>query len=1167
MNKTELKNFAIFARRNLLEKVTLRAKLFGIDEKNGLEMREEFGQLYVNGQPYELKMKSAFQSLAKQLKAKGYKQLIEEVAYTWFNRIIAIRYMEVNDYLPERVNVLSSSTGKTEPDILSQFETMDLDIDVTEIKDLINQGEIEKAYRKLFIAQCNALHKILPFLFEKINDYTELLLPDFLLDSESIIKKLVNNEALTESFQEVEVIGWLYQFYNTELKDQVFANLKKNKKIEKYDIPAATQLFTPKWIVQYMVENSLGQLWLEANPDSPLKQSMRYYIEPAEQDEEVKQKLEEIRYKNVNLEEIKIIDPCVGSGHILVYAFDLLYQMYEEAGYPSSDIPQLILEKNLFGLDIDDRAAQLASFALMMKAREKSRRIFRKKVKLNIYAIQESNHLDKEGIAQLLGQNEEEKEEIRSVIDTFIDAKNFGSILQPPKLDYDKYLNRIEELGEEQLTVETFKAYEQMKDVLNTLKQAKLLVSKYDVAITNPPYMGFNGMNTELKDFLRSNFPYTKGDLSTVFMERAFNFTNKNGFVTMINIPSWMFLSSYEKLRTNLIKNSIFYNLVHLGRGIFGSDFGTVTFVLRNNELIKFKGTYKRLIDKQGEVDSLDEKERKFFDTKRIFYTSQIKYSSIPGSPIAYWVSEKVINIYKSSEKLGEIAEPRQGLATADNDRFLRLWHEVSYSEIGYNFESIQQASASEFRWFPYNKGGEFRKWYGNQEYIVDWYKDGREIRNFKDSNGKIKSRPQNTAYYFKEGITWTLLSSSKFGVRYIPKGFIFDINGMTMFVDSAKLNFLLGFMCSKIAFEQLKIINPTLAFQIGDIKRLPIVFGNEAMINRINRLVEKNILIAKKDWDSFETSWNFKRHPLLTYREGSNLLSDAFFNWTNHTEKQFAQLKANEEELNRIFIDLYGLQDELTPEVPDEEITIRKSDRIRDAKSFLSYFIGCVMGRYSLDVDGLAYAGGDWDESKYKTFKPNKYGLILLTDEHYFEDDVIARLREFLSVTFGAETVEENLQWLAESLELKRNETAEERLRRYFLDEFFKDHCQVYQKRPIYWLVDSGKQKGLRTLIYMHRYRPDTMATIRFNHLQEIQTKYHNEINAIELRMVNPNLSATEKRELEKRKNAYQKRLEELLEFDKKLAEYANAQIDIDLDDGVKVNYEKFKDVLAPIK
>ncbi|MDQ0156522.1 BREX-1 system adenine-specific DNA-methyltransferase PglX [Robertmurraya andreesenii] len=1194
MNKTELKNFAVSARRDLLEKVALRAKIFGIDEKNGLTIEEKFGQLAINGETYPIDKKSAFLSLKKQLEIKGYEQLIEEVAYTWFNRIIAIRYMEVNEYLPERVNVLTSSTGKVEPDIFSEFETMDLDIDTLKIKDLIRQGETDDAYRKLFIAQCNALNEILPFMFEKIHDYTELLLPDFLLDSESVINKLVSNDSLSESFKEVEVIGWLYQFYNSEPKDKVFANLKKNKKIEKYDIPAATQLFTPKWIVQYMVENSLGQLWLESNPDSLLKETMRYYIEPAEQDEKVKQKLEQIRYKNVNLEEITILDPCVGSGHILVYAFDLLYQMYEEAGYPSAEIPQLILEKNLYGLDIDERATQLASFALTMKAREKSRRIFRKSIELNILSIHESNHIDKVGIAFLLGKNEDEKKDLISLIEGFIEAKNFGSILEPPLLDYEKYISRIDELSFEQLTTENYLAFEQMPEVKYLLKQANILASKYDVAMTNPPYMGSRGMGSKLLSYVKKRFNNSKYDMFSVFMERCYSFAQENRFVALITQPSWVQLSYYKHLRKFLLDNTIIQSLLYMGRGNFGIDFGSVAFVIRKSKGINYKGTYFKLYKRlfqyfdTNEIRELflyskDNEKNKHFsnlDLMKVAQSSNLKYlfnqfdfKKLPNYPFSFWISDKIIDIFLNFKPLKDIAEPRAGLQTGENETFVRYWSEVDYTKMGIGCGNRDEAKSSQKKWFPYNKGGDYRKWFGNNEYVVNWYNDGEDIRNdklYKLSIGKClesNSKPKNVQYYFRESITWSFVSSGNFGVRYSPKGAIFDIGGSSVFPNE-NLLLLIAFLNSKLSFEFLKVQNDTLNFQVGNIALLPIIDSiPEVEQKKINELAQTNISIATKDWNSFETSWDFQLHPFLNYRHESKLLINVFNKWMENMESQFEQLKTNEEEINRIFIELYELQDELSPTVSGDNITIRKANQEFDSKSFLSYFIGCVMGRYSLDVEGLAYAGGEWDDSKYKTFKPNKFGLIQITDEHYFENDIIARLRKFLSITFGEETIEENMQWLAESLELKRNEIAEERLRRYFLDEFFKDHCQVYQKRPIYWLVDSGKQKGLRTLIYMHRYQPDTMATIRFEHLQEIQAKYNNEIAAIDLRIVNPNLSATEKRDLEKRKTAFQKRLEELLVFDKKLAEYANAQIEIDLDDGVKVNYEKFDKVLAKIK
>ncbi|MFA1712297.1 BREX-1 system adenine-specific DNA-methyltransferase PglX [Peribacillus frigoritolerans] len=1165
MNKTELKNFAIQSRRQLIDQVKTKALMYGIDEKNDLEIQEQFGQLMINDKPYPLYMKPAFNSLKNQLKQKGYKQLVEEVAYTWFNRIIAIRYMEVHDYLPEKVNVLSSSIGRVDPDILFEYETMDLFVKQEEIRELLHAGDTEGAFRKLFIAQCNALNSILPFLFEQIQDYTELLLPDFLLDAESVIKVLVQNNELTNSFDEIEVIGWLYQYYISEEKDRVFANLKKNKKIDKQDIPAATQLFTPKWIVKYMVENSLGQLWLEANPNSLIKEKMKHYIEPVEQDKEIKVKLESIRYKNVDIEKLKIIDPCVGSGHILVYAFDLLYQMYEESGYPNTDIPQLILENNLYGLDVDDRAVQLANFSLIMKARAKSKRMFRKKIVLNIHSIQESNIIDVDGFTSLICKSAEEKLEIKELISTYSDAKNRGTTIIPPTLNTEKYLERISRLENIQLSIDNYQHLEHTEHFKRILNINQILSGKYDITITNPPYMGFNGMNLSLKEYLQLNFPKTKNDLCTVLMEQGMNLTKENGFLSMINITSWMFLLSYADLRYEIIQNKLVHNLLHLGRGIFGSDHGTVTFILRNSSLKNYKATYKRLIDKKGAVDTISIKEKKFFEMKKNYYVYQERYLKISGYPFAYWASEKNIDIFEKNLKIGDVAEPRQGLATGDNKRFLRFWYEVAISKIGFNFSNISDTIGSNYKWFPYNKGGDFRKWYGNQEYIVNWQNNGEEIRAIKGSNGKVKSRVQNTNYYFKEGITWTLLSSSKFGVRYIPKGFIFDINGMTMFVDPHELMYLLGLMCSKVTFEHLEILNPTMAFQIGDIKRLPVIYGNQ---NTISKIVDENIELSKIDWDLFETSWNFKKHALLV---SSDYLEENHSRFLEFTQKNRSILKQNEELLNEMFIEVFGLENQLDYQIEEEDITLYIPNKLEDAKSLLSYFIGCLVGRYSLDNEGVVYAGGTWDDSKYTSFKPNQYGIINFTDAAYFENDIIKRLNEFLSVAFSSATVDENIQWIAESLGMKPNEHSETRLRRYFMEEFFVEHCKMYQKQPIYWLVDSGKQNGLRTLIYMHRYKPDTISTIRFEHLQEIQAKYQNEINDLENRLVNPSLSASEKKKLTAEKTSFEKKMDELREFDKRLAEIANEEIEIDLDDGVKVNYEKFyrggKGVLAKIK
>ena len=1159
MNKAALKLFAVSARQELMHKVSLRAQLFGIDANTNLNVERQGEKLMVNKLAYPLSMEGTFESLQIQYRDKGYQQLLEEAAYIWFNRIIAIRYMEIHEYLPERVNVLSSSTGKVEPDIVLNYASMELEVDKIAIRQLLEAGNHEEAYRKLFIAQCNALQPILPFMFERIDDYTELLLPDFLLDSESVINKLVKDEELTASFQEVEVIGWLYQYYISEKKDNVFAKLKKNIKISKEDIPAATQLFTPNWIVRYMVENSLGTLWLESHPESSIKSEMRYYVEPVEQSEEVKKQLEGLRNPNLSPENIRLLDPACGSGHILVYAFDLLYSIYEERGYVVNDIPTLILEKNLYGIDIDDRAAQLSSFALFMKARSKSRRIFRNPPMMNIISIQESNGLSAKEVVPLIAKNEDEGKQLELLLRTFIDAKNYGSILKSELIDYDKYLEKVEQL-KAQLDQSIFVGDDRklLSRVEQLLRQAKALADQYGIVITNPPYMGTKGMNSKLSVYLQENYKDSKAELFAAFMERCLEFAKQNGFHAAINQHSWMFLSSYENLRLKILKEKTILSMIHLGPRAFEEIGGEVvqstTFVLRSMALGEAETRYYRLLEYTDAYD----KENAFLARKHEYVTTQNGFHDIPGSPIAYWASEKVRRIFVENPKLEEIAKPRQGMATADNERFLRFWFEVDIEKIGFDFSDSKEALISAKKWFPYNKGGSFRKWYGNQEYVVNWEKDGQEIKNFNPSVIR------NPSYYFRSGITWSRTTSKFISVRLHNKGTIFDCEGC--FADSSSeqgnLN-MMALLNSRVGLEFLAKINPTLHFQVGDIKKVPSIYSKR---EDVCNLVNENIAIAREEWDSFETSWKHNCHPYLRHSNNTYKLSASYELWEEHTSQQFSQLKSNEESLNRIFIDLYGLQDELDPVVTDEEVTVRKADRLRDTKSFLSYFIGCVMGRYSLDVEGIVYAGADWDESNYHKFTPDKHGLLLFSDDTYFENDIISRLKKFLSITFSEDTVEENLTWIAESLIQRNNESTEERIRRYFLDEFFKDHCQIYQKRPIYWLVDSGSAKGLRTLIYLHRYQPDTLATIRFEQLQEIQAKYRNEIDTLEMRLANPSLSAVEKRAFEKRKELFRRRIEELIEFDKVLADYANAQIALDLDDGVKVNYAKMQKVLAKI-
>lgn len=1172
MNKIELKKFAVEARRDLLKKVALKAEQYGITKENSeLTIEENYGQLIVNGKTFPTDLKHALRTLQNRLNTVGYEQLIEELAYTWFNRIIAIRYMEVNNYLPDRVNVLSSSSGKNEPDILLQYETMNLDIDEKQIKDLIHQGDNEQAYRKLFIAQCNALNQLLPFLFERIEDYTELLLPDYLLDQESIIRKIVN-ELSDENFYQVqedgtqkdnvEVLGWLYQYYMSEKKEKVGS--LKNTAVKKEDLPVVTQLFTPKWIVQYMVQNSLGKLYDEKYEDNQLVKHWEYYLKHEEN--------HHLYPEFDSLEDLKIMDPACGSGHILLYAFDMLYDMYEEAGYPSREIPQLILENNLYGLDIDKRAQQIANFALIMKAAEKQPRFISRlsrkgeTPKLNVYEIVDSDKTLSEEAINYFVKNETEKSLINELMSQFENGKQFGSLINPIELPYEEWMNRINELENRQNDlIEESYSHELVEKLLPVLKQAYLLYQKYDVVVTNPPY--HNKYNPVLKKFMNKEYNDYKTDLYSAFIYKTSLMTKKNGYSALMTPFTWMFISSHEKLRNYLLNNKTISSLVQLEYSAFEEATVPIcTFTIQNQINLPL-GEYVRLSNFKGAKVQPEKLQIAVKEPNVDFrYRSDsTTFTDIPGSPIAYWASKQVRKVFKEFNTLEKIAKPRQGMATSDNDRFLRNWYEVSNKRIGFGFSSSTEAKQSGYKWFPYNKGGAYRKWYGNQYYVVNWENDGYEIKNFKDKNGKLKSRPQNLDYMFREGITWSFISSAYFGVRYTPKGFLFDVAGSSLFPDQ-DLKIYLSYLASKVSPYFMSFINPTLNFQVGNVASLPLPVLSKELKDKVNKLTEENIHISKLDWDSFETSWDFKNHLFFQYKIG-NTISKAFKNWSQETINRFNNLKHNEQELNEIYINYFQLQDELSSELDDNEITITIANRERETKSFLSYYIGCAMGRYSLDHEGLAYAGGEFDESKYKTFKPNQDGLILLTDDHYFENDIIVRLREFLSVAFSPDTVDENMQWLSESLKIKKNESPEERLRRYFLDEFFDDHCKTYQKRPIYWLVDSGKQKGLRTLIYMHRYQPDTMATIRFDHLQEIQAKYQNEIEMIDTRLANPSLSATDRRNLEKDKISYQKKIEELQEFDKHLAVYANEPIEIDLDDGVKVNYAKFDKVLAKIK
>lgn len=1225
MNKTAIRNFAVKARRKLIEDITHKAYEIGITKDKILDIETFEGGFRVKGREngktfkkYELKQR---EKLIQKIKHSGFDQVIEEVAYTWFNRFIALRFMEVNNYLPTGVRVLSSiEDGKTEPDIIQEALNINLDIDREIVYRLQDSNDTEDLYRYLLVKQCNQLGKIMPNVFEEIADYTELLLPDKLLAEGSVIRDLVEEIEeydwkieLNEEEQKrepekgehgIEIIGWLYQYYISEKKDEV-VGMNKNM-ISKEDIPAATQLFTPKWIVKYMVENSLGRLWLESHPNEELKAQWKYYLEEAQQDPEVQKQLDALKDPNLNPEDIKVLDPAMGSGHILVYAFDVLYDIYLSAGYSEREIPTLILEKNLYGLDIDDRAGQLATFALLMKARSKNRRIFRNKPKMNLCSIQESNDIPKEAIEYLVNPKETElekhfhREDVEYLIEVFHDAKEYGSILEVKKIDFDTIEKRIEEIRND-VPEDLFEL--QYREVIlekipPLIKQAKIMSQKYDVVCTNPPYMGRKYINTKLREYIDDNFYKVRVDLFSVFIERNYNYAKFNGHLGFMTPFVWMFITSYEELREKMINEKSITSLVQLEySGFTEATVPVCTFTLRNIHTGE-SGEYVSLSDFKG-ADKQPLKTLEAAANREVNYRFTVKSDSfinIPGKPIAYWANPNLIEAFEKGKPMNSIVEPKQGLVTADNNRFLRLWHEVNYNKINFQCKSIEDSLNSKAKWFPYNKGGPKRQWYGNYDYIVNWENDGFEIRNFKDASGKVRSRPQNTNYYFREAITWSLITSGGFSIRYRKMGSIHDVAGMSAFSNNHdKLMYILGIMSTKISNYVFKILNPTINLPVGDFNNFPVLLtDNKTVVN----VVKRNIDIAKQEWDSFETSWDFKKHPLLTHKKEVNTIEEAFNNWSAFANHQFDQLKINEEELNRIFIDIYGLQDELTPDVDDKDVTITRiydsKEEIPESmkgnnyvltredviKSFISYAVGCMFGRYSLDEEGLIYAGGDFDDKfrlrdgqweiktkegwKKSSINLVEHNVIPIADGDYFEDGILERFVDFVNVSFGEDTLEENLDYIAETLGRKANETSRQAIRRYFLKDFYKDHVKTYKKRPIYWLFDSGRQDGFKALIYMHRYDPSTVARVRTDYLHSLQKKYEAEINHLDI-LIDSDISEREKAAARKKKETILKQIEECRLYDEVIAHVANQRIEIDLDDGVKVNYAKFQGVEIP--
>ncbi len=1133
MNKAAIKNFSIWARNKLIADIRYRAGLLGI-RPDGIRapLPQSTGgtEFYDIGttEPYPVSGEAVRQrqKLVDVIRRKerdsnyetAYRYIVEEVAYTWFNRLIAVRFMEVNDYLPSHIRVLSSDSGKLEPDLVTSPFGAELPFTADEkqtVMRLKQDNHIDELFRLLFIKQCNALNEILPGLFERTDDYTELLLSVSVVDRDGVVYHLTHNidedDFNVEKGGQVEIIGWLYQYYNTEPKNAVFGR-PSGAKIKKEEIPAATQLFTPDWIVRYMVENSLGRLWVEGHPNEDLKAGWKYYLEEAEQEPAVQAQLAEIRneYAALSPEDVKCIDPCMGSGHILCYLFDVLMQIYESCGYAQRDAAQSIVRHNLFGLDIDKRATQLAYFSVMMKARQYDRRFFSRNLQPMVFSTAGDE-----------------------------DGENFGSLVT---------VDGPGEMPEDPQTIFELPDYERR---LNVWNYRYVLAQKYHVVCTNPPYMAVSNGNGALQEYVKKNYPDSKADLFAVFIERCGQMTGKNGYQAMITQHAWMFLSSFEKLREKL-QTVDTVNMAHLGPRAFeeigGEVVQTTSFVMRKSHIKDYKGVYCRLI----EPNTQQGKEEMFLAGENRYTAQKDNFSKIPGAPVAYWVRNSILELFDKCPPFEKFGVLKVGISTADNNRFVRLWHEVSKELI--HFPTSEPDNGYGSKWYPFNNGGQTRRWFGNNFEVINWKNDGEEII----STGRASIR--NKSYYLHKGATWTDISTGKIGVRIFNYGYLFSTVGLCLFSDNHE-KYLMALLNSPVSTIILNILCPTLHFNIGDIAKMPILLQNEPQVTQI---AENCISASKADWDSFETSWDFQYHPIVRKAmsrfhwnyDGDETIEYVYKFVAQDFEDRFNQLKANEEELNRIFIDIYGLQDELTPEVEDKDVTVRHADLDRDIRSLLSYAVGCMFGRYSLDTEGLAYAGGEWDASRYTTFLPDADGILPITDEEYFNDDIVGLLCAWLKKVFGPGTLEENLDFIARALGNK-GATSREVIRNYFLKDFFADHCKIYQKRPIYWLFDSGKQNGFKALIYLHRYTPDTVGNLRIDYLHRMQRIYESEIGRMQ-DMIEHSGSPRKAAATAKRREKLQKQLKECREYDEKISHLALARIELDLDDGVKVNYEK---------
>ncbi|TDO13933.1 BREX-1 system adenine-specific DNA-methyltransferase PglX [Halomonas ventosae] len=1212
MHTGNIKKYAPKARTRFIETMTRQAARYGISAghkgEGHVAPAEVRGDVMLisalDGQTHSFPkaLRGPREALAKWVTRLGFEQAMEQAAYSWFNRLCAIRFMELKGYLNHGRRVLSHPDHEGGFQILDDCLEIDLpaldkSLDTARVRELKLDGTQDEAlYRELLLAQCHALHEAMPFLFEPLDDASELLLPDNLTKTDSLIRELV--EAIPEEdWQDVEVIGWLYQFYIADKKDEVIGKVVKSE-----DIPAATQLFTPNWIVQYLVQNSVGRQWLQTYPDSPLKGQMPYYIEPAEQEPEVQAQLDAITPASIDPETIKVLDPACGSGHILVEAYNVLKAIYEERGYRSRDIPKLILENNIFGLDIDDRAAQLAGFALLMKAREDDRRIFSRGVRLNVMALQSTQHLDAgtlwrdlnltgdwhqgqsqslfEGEQKELSSNDSTYKAIVDLIERFQDAKTFGSLIEVPnsfEAPLKSLLNVLTELVENGDTMQKTAA----RQLMPIVQQAWVLAQRYEAVVANPPYMGSKYQTPAVKKYLKDAYKGYEKDLFSAFIIRNLAFAKEHGQLGFMTPFVWMFISSYEQLRKRLIEEDVITSLIQLEySGFDGATVPICTFTLSKGHIASYTGSYIRLSDFRGAVNQGPKTLEAIQDRECgwLYEEKPDELKKIPGYPMAYWVSQEIKDAFYHGIPFKKLGSPKVGMQTSNNDKFLRLWHEISFSE-------LNESGEKKPKWIKYIKGGSFRRWYGNLDYVLRYNRSPDFI--LSQNNASILPLENLN----KPKGTWTDLTSGKFNARFAPEDSFHDISGHCFYPKREDLMWLLGFANSKAFDKFISIINSSFHFQVGDVGKIPVLSFDREKVGCVTR---KLVNISKSDWDSFESSWDFCSHPLLPSCGSEVSLKESYLNLEKNRRELFLQAKELEEELNKIIIDSYHLKNEMEHSVPSDEVSlscnplyrhggsktieekfnIAKSDTFRD---LASYSIGCMMGRYSLDKPGLILASQGETVRDYlaqipePSFAPDQNAIIPLTDQEWFPDDATNRFRDFVRTVWGEEHLQENLNFVAESLSLhaitaKKGEAALDTIRRYLSTQFYKDHLRTYKKRPIYWLFSSGKQKAFECLVYLHRYNESTLAEMRTDYVIPLTEKLAGYVEKLE-QDKEASASAAEAKRIEKDLSKLYKQQAELNTFDEKLRHYADQRISLDLDDGVKVNYGKFGDLLAEVK